>query len=1318
MSLRPRPLVQEILDLIGRARPLVTDERKNMQWECEANSWKLVWVRHVQEGDRLIGLILGLEAASMPTELRAVWRELTVVIRQCNPALRRLVARIPATYQQGNRAKGHSLLRVGCGNPHALGCSDARGQTVRLDPLLNQATGVMAAFRELSLDVIGLPAARMSSKAANVVGRGYRMYSRGEASYASTAIIWREGVDLQVLERPGSDRRLWSRVPRTARPLLLVVLQFPPSGGTAKNEEWVNELSHLEADLAWFGNQGMDMDSADFLFMGDMNMQPEELGGGPETHLIRQRCWDKFKSKWGFVLHSPTLHGQSPQELFLPLRQRSVTIKPSSSHHGRGCGRLIDLVWSTPRLQVAVTIHNGIHCGGEPTCSWKHCVEYAGGDHFFQGLQVNTEWHEGCEPATPRFPATWRCEERWRAALPHADAALAALELMLSPVSPGMRVAGGTAQAAEQWLVDAAAWTFSTIAHLVRDAWVHVPHGKGTTNCVPQLPPACPLVANEIAFAKQLRDMLQQRGICLPLVHKCYQWLRDKKPEARRQMAATDGSMMSPQETHAAWTQQLLSQCTWAGGYDTSGVGLDVVMGMERVARSFRGSGVHDQDVQQLEALTIMANWDASDALPPDLIPRAPFKCGSRRWQVVVWLLLRFTGPACLALRPRLWRLAAMVALYKRGEAVKVPSFRQIMVKSQLGLLQEGLLSTRLAPTVRAYLSDYQGGYVRGVEDAHLLFHDLCAWVHSVGLVIWALLGDFKGAFPHVWRADLLALLASGPKLHGGAMALLVSIFQQDLVVVRQSGDTEVVVHNGIPEGGTMGTLTYTVLPDSLIKELQQGQHGVGWGYALPESWVGRQWVGSGVPQQALVQKLVADLRHGGPLPGAVLLDNFPDLEASALRALDLAAPVRVVAILQADDPVLLGSSRGALQAVVDKLGSWAVRHRAIFHTGANKSVVMVVGNEKARVQARNAEPILLTPGGGQANVSLQHADYKQWLGLPWPHDLDFSRALEERLRLSGASFSVLAGLVQDDVIPLPLAVVLFEAKVDGVAQFGRWLIALAPNAESRLDQQYEAWAKALIGSPPWRNGVVAQYELGWCLSGYARAVKSMATRAAALSQFPSSDLVRTISSQSQAEGSWWTRAHATFKEWGLPTWHQWSQNGADIAVYKCRVEAILADRCKRQVEARLQAHQGEIPYGNFQASPSNALSMALRAGLPWEVLLGTRSWSKLRLGLLELSHRNGHRSRAKEQSCLFCGRFTKRALWHCLGQCEHWQGRRRALLVVAGHNDLPVEQQPRCSVWTILKAHPSSPAVFVEAVMWSRAVDRDAAEWWKTREG
>ena len=68
-------------------------------------------------------------------------------------------------------------------------------------------------------------------------------------------------------------------------------------------------------------------------------------------------------------------------------------------------------------------------------------------------------------------------------------------------------------------------------------------------------------------------------------------------------------------------------------------------------------------------------------------------------------------------------------------------------------------------------------------------------------------MADFQKAFPKVWRDDLIAIMAEGPQVEGGALALLSNVFEYDVIQVRHSGDSQIRVDTGIPEGGTMGTL-------------------------------------------------------------------------------------------------------------------------------------------------------------------------------------------------------------------------------------------------------------------------------------------------------------------------------------------------------------------------------------------------------------------------------------------------------------------------------------------------------------------------------
>ena len=68
-----------------------------------------------------------------------------------------------------------------------------------------------------------------------------------------------------------------------------------------------------------------------------------------------------------------------------------------------------------------------------------------------------------------------------------------------------------------------------------------------------------------------------------------------------------------------------------------------------------------------------------------------------------------------------------------------------------------------------------------------------------------------------------------------------------------------------------------------------------------------------------------------GALPPASMLALHPDVEASAARAVDLEADVRVPCVFQEDEPVFLCSASSALQEVLAMVHSRASSVRAAF---------------------------------------------------------------------------------------------------------------------------------------------------------------------------------------------------------------------------------------------------------------------------------------------------------------------------------------------------------------------------------------------------
>ena len=131
-------------------------------------------------------------------------------------------------------------------------------------------------------------------------------------------------------------------------------------------------------------------------------------------------------------------------------------------------------------------------------------------------------------------------------------------------------------------------------------------------------------------------------------------------------------------------------------------------------------------------------------------------------------------------------------------------------------------------------------------------------------------------------------------------------------------------------------------------------------------------------------------------LPEKATLDSWADLEASALKELHLLRDDRLVAILHADDPVLLSSSVGDLSNINEILHDWAYRHRASFHADRAKSIVLpiVAGLAKQQDFADVNVSFKTGPKGNTVTHKLQVAIEHKWLGILWSSRLDFSSCL------------------------------------------------------------------------------------------------------------------------------------------------------------------------------------------------------------------------------------------------------------------------------------------------------------------------------------
>ena len=290
--------------------------------------------------------------------------------------------------------------------------------------------------------------------------------------------------------------------------------------------------------------------------------------------------------------------------------------------------------------------------------------------------------------------------------------------------------------------------------------------------------------------------------------------------------------------------------------------------------------------------------------------------------------------------------------------------------------------------------------------------------------------------------------------------------------------------------------------------------------------------------------------------------------------------------------------------------------------------------------------PAMITP-------TIQHP----WLGLLRRSDLDLSPAVAARVRSAGSAVANLAGLVTSASLPLAYALEFFETKVDGAMRFGRWFLATSDGAGATLDRAYEEWARTLLGSQPWRSAAVASGELGWRLSGFARAVRDAAARRARLWRLPAGDLYGAMFrlADTGIQRSWAFKSKSLLDDWRLPDYVQWGGGAAPLGAYLRHVTSLLEARCIASWRRAAHLHDRPIPYRDLANEPSVWPSLLRMFPAPWPVLRGHASLCRLRAGLVEVSHLHGRRSSASVRECIGCGCHCRAPLLHVLSACAHW---------------------------------------------------------------
>lgn len=223
------------------------------------------------------------------------------------------------------------------------------------------------------------------------------------------------------------------------------------------------------------------------------------------------------------------------------------------------------------------------------------------------------------------------------------------------------------------------------------------------------------------------------------------------------------------------------------------------------------------------------------------------------------------------------------------------------------------------------------------------------------------------------------------------------------------------------------------------------------------------------------------------------------------------------------------------------------------------------------------------------------------------------------------------------------------------------------------------------------------------------------ALRRAHLWALPADDLYGFVFRRSHdLSGLTWTmQSRQLLADSGVLDWPEWSVScpTGSMECYKAYVKSTLSALFCSNWRLDVSRHRRPVPYISLFQAPCQHLQQALALNLSWQCMLGQRSLSRFRAALFNLGHRNGKRSTAQNQECIFCNESSGEIDVHVWSACGRYDSLRASVTMALG----PHCWSNRGLVAKCLTIGPHDLG-YTEVCLLALAIDRDECRFWSVQ--